>query len=251
MGQINLISHQCIDLPANKNKKRKPFVKPRPPSQKNDTSDRQRHYKKSSDAKNVYKNKERCQKCGDSNNTDGFQCPAKTFQCKSCHKYRHFTSLCYQKKQASPKSRKPKAHMLQVGAVCACDKSICSHSEGCSSSDESFCLQVKIQQSQAEDKKIPTPSYVITNLAYKLKPHQTRNQYLRTRLDNCTDVNIMPASVYKSVFNDPELKKLAPSNMEIGTYTTDTVNIVGSCLVYLVHPDTKNLQEMTFLCSQK
>ena len=56
----------------------------------------------------------------------------------------------------------------------------------------------------------------------------------------------MPASVYKLVFNDPELKKLAPRNLEIGTYTTDTVKIVGSCLFYLVHPDTKNLQEVTF-----
>ena len=87
---------------------------------------------------------------------------------------------------------------------------------------------------------------MITNLAYKLKPHQTRNQYFRARLDIHADVNIMPASVYKLVFNDPELKKLAPSNLEIGTYTTDTVKIVGFCLFYLVHLDTKKLQEVTF-----
>ena len=48
------------------------------------------------------------------------------------------------------------------------------------------------------------------------------------------------------MFNDPELKKFAPSNLEIGTYTTDTVKIIGSCLFYLVHPDTKKLQEVTF-----
>ena len=57
----------------------------------------------------------------------------------------------------------------------------------------------------------------------------------------------MPDSVYKMVFNDPELKKLAPSNLEIGTYTTDTVKIVGSCLFYLVHLDTKKLQEVIFM----
>ena len=56
----------------------------------------------------------------------------------------------------------------------------------------------------------------------------------------------MPASVYKLVFNDPELKKLAHSDLEIGTYTTETVKIVGSCLFYLVHLDTKKLQEVTF-----
>ena len=144
-AQINLMRHQCTDLPASKHKKRNPFVKTRPPSLKSDTSDRQSHEKKSSDAKNVYKNKEICQKCGDSNYIEGFQCPAKKFQCKSCHKYGHFTSLFCQKKQASFKSRKPKVHMLQVGALYACDKSICSHPENCSSSEESFCLQVKIQ----------------------------------------------------------------------------------------------------------
>ena len=53
--------------------------------------------------------------------------------------------------------------MLQAGAVYACDKSICGHSEDYSSSDESFCLQVKIQHTQAECKKILTPSHLITN----------------------------------------------------------------------------------------
>ena len=56
----------------------------------------------------------------------------------------------------------------------------------------------------------------------------------------------MPASVYTLVFNDPELKNLAPSDLEIGTYTTDTVKIVGSCLIYLVNSDTKKLHEVTF-----
>ena len=143
VAQINLMRYQCTDLLASTHKKRKPFVKPRLPSHKNDTSNRQSHCKKNFDAKNVYKKRERCQKCGDSNHIEGFQCPVMKFQCTSCHKYGHFKSLCYQKKQASFKPRKPKAYILQVGAVYACDKSVCDHSEDCSSSDESFCLQVK------------------------------------------------------------------------------------------------------------
>ena len=135
--------------------------------------------------------------------------------------------------------------MLQAGAVYACDQSVCGHSEDCSSGDESFCLQVKIHPSQAEGKRIPTPSNLITNLAYKLKPHQTRNHYLRVRLDTWPDVTIMPASVCKFSFNDPELKNLSPNNLEIGTYTTDTVRIVGSCLFYWVHLDSKKLKEVT------
>ena len=56
----------------------------------------------------------------------------------------------------------------------------------------------------------------------------------------------MPASVYKLVFQDPDCKKLAPSKLEICTYMTDAVKLVASCIFYLVHPDTKHLQEVTF-----
>ena len=56
----------------------------------------------------------------------------------------------------------------------------------------------------------------------------------------------MPADVYKLVFKYPDLKKLAPSTLEVGTYTTDTVKIVGSCVFYLVHQDSKKLHEITF-----
>ena len=94
--------------------------------------------------------------------------------------------------------------------------------------------------------KFPKTSYLITNLAYKFKPHHKRNQYLRARLDTGADVNIMPASVNKLVLCDPDLKKLAPSKIKIATYTTNIVKLVGSCTFYLVHPDTKHLQEVTF-----
>ena len=60
----------------------------------------------------------------------------------------------------------------------------------------------------------------------------------------------MPASVYMLVFKDPDLKKFAPITLEIGMYTTDTVNIVGSSLFYLVHPHAKKLQKVTFSVAQ-
>ena len=70
---------------------------------------------------------------------------------------------------------------------------------------------------------------------------------MRGRLDTCTDVNIMPASVYKLVFLDPNLEKLTPK-LQIGTYTNDIVKIVGACKLFLVHPDTKEMVETIFLC---
>ena len=56
----------------------------------------------------------------------------------------------------------------------------------------------------------------------------------------------MPASIYQLVFKDPKMQKLTPSNLQVVTYTTDSVKIVGSCKFYLVHLDTKKLLETTF-----
>ena len=165
------------------------------------------------------------------------------FQCKTCNKYGHFTSLCY-KKSVSFKSRTPK-HISYKLDRCLCKKIPYAKSEDMTSSDESFCLQAKIQCTQASS-KIPTTHDLITNLVYKLKPHHKRNKYLRATFDTCANVIIIPAGVYKLVFKDPDCKKLEPSKLEIGTYTTITVKLVGSCVFYLVHPDTKCLQEVTF-----
>ena len=57
----------------------------------------------------------------------------------------------------------------------------------------------------------------------------------------------MPASVYRLVFKDPEMKKFALSSLELGIYTTDTFKIVASCMFYLVHPDTTKLMDVTFI----
>ena len=175
---------------------------------------------------------------------EGFKCPERKFQCKTCSKYSHFTSLGY-KKKVSFKSRISKAHQLQVGIVYTQEGSICGQSGDSTSSDESFCLEVKIQYTQANT-KIPTSHHLTTNLASRLKPHHKRNQYLTARLDACADVNIMPLSVYNLGFQDPDCKKLAPRKFEIGIYTTNAVRLVVSCVFYLVHPDTKCLQAVTF-----
>ena len=106
--------------------------------------------------------------------------------------------------------------------------------------EDTFCLQIKIHRTHISYPEVPKPVYLMANLAYRLQEHHQRNQYLQARLDTCADVNLMPMAVYCLMFRDPELKKLTPSNMEIETYTTDVVKIIGMCYFYLVHPDSKN-----------
>ena len=242
---MNLMRHQRMDLTPSKYKKNKSFNSRQQSSKRYSSEHNQLSpYKKKFDPQGAHHRNDWCSKNGDSKHIEGFKCPVKKFQCKTCNKYGNFTSLCYMK-SVSFKSRTPKVHQLQGGVVYMQEDSICGSYGDSTSSDESFCLQVKIQCAQANS-KILTPLHLITNLAYRLKPHHKRNQYLRAGLDTHADVNIMPAHVYKLVFQDPGCKKLAPSNLEIGTYTTYTVKLAGSCVFYLVHPDTKCLQEVTF-----
>ena len=65
-------------------------------------------------------------------------------------------------------------------------------------------------------------------------------------MDTCADVNIIPISVYRLLYHDGDLKKLTPSRLQIGTYTTDTVKIIETCKIYLMHPDCKKLNEAIF-----
>ena len=169
--------HQCTELPTGKYRKRKPPVKQKQVQHKNAEQMQTSHFKKSFDPRFVHKNKDRCNKCGDSAHLEGFQCPAKRFQCKACHKFGHYTSLYFQKiqqKQAPYKHRKPKMHQLKAGTIHAHD-SVTKED----SSDDSFCLQFKIQCAQVNNKNNQRPACLVTNLAYRLKQHENRNLYLR------------------------------------------------------------------------
>ena len=91
----------------------------------------------------------------------------------------------------------------------------------------------------------------MANLAYHLQEHHKRNQYLWARLDMCADVNLMPMTVYCLMFKDPGLRKLTPSNMEIETYTSNVVKIIGMCYFYLVHPESKQLINGLFFVAKE
>ena len=159
--------HQRTELPTNKHiKKRRPTGKQKP--HKTPKSQMTNQIKKPYNNRKIHKMSDCCNKCGDSIHAQGFQCPVKKYQCKICNKYSHFSSLCYQEKtQVHHKNscRNPKAHQLHAGTTYAQDSSNHSHSED-SSSDESFFLQLQIQNNHAEGKQLPNPLHIIMNLSY-------------------------------------------------------------------------------------
>ena len=84
-AQINLLRHQCTELPAGKYKSKKSSVRSRQSHHKNHGNENPHmssQHKKWFDVKNAHENKEGCSKCGDSTQVEGFQCPAKSSSVK-------------------------------------------------------------------------------------------------------------------------------------------------------------------------
>ena len=245
--------HQCTQLPTGNFPRRK----------SNSTSGRKLQNCKTLDVPTMLKTPDmlqpeahsrKCNRCGDTPHAKGFRCQARRFQCKICHKFGHFTSVCFQKSQGQHSSnsfhaRKPKAQQLCAGALYTLQDA--GSSEYDSDPEENFCLQMKVHRTHISHPDVPKPVYLMANLAYRLKEHHTRNQYLWARLDTCADVNLMPMAVYCLMFKDPQLKKLTPSNMEIETYTSEIVKIIGTCHFYLVHPESKHLLKVTFFIAKE
>ena len=156
-------------------------------------------------------NYNRCSKCGNTTHWEGFTCPAKKYQCKVCHKFGHFTGQCFQKKHyPQHRVRQSKAHQIQVDES---HNHLENYSSDVSLSEDSFCLQVRVRKWTKGTQKLPNATRLITNIAYRLKPHHTRNQYLRARIDTGAEVNLMPISVYRLIHHNCDLKKLMPLSM--------------------------------------
>ena len=113
-AQIQLMQHQFTQLPARNYPRRKHTSTMRKKLQ-NHKSPEIPTPLKPSDLQKPDAHSDKCTRCGDTLHAKGFQCPARKFQCKICHKFGHFTTVCYQKTQQpsnSFKTRKPKAQQL-------------------------------------------------------------------------------------------------------------------------------------------
>ena len=116
--QVNLLRHQRTELPPSKfQRKEKKAFRSKQTNHKYQQGERepqvQRKFKHADTSQ-----EDRCTRHGDPPHIEGFRCPASRHQCKYCHKFGHFSHLCFKKKQESEYQRslrKPKAHQLMVG----------------------------------------------------------------------------------------------------------------------------------------
>ena len=88
------------------------------------------------------------------------------------------------------------------------------------------------QQKNVHNQKLTagyTQTCLYANIPYRLQPYHKHNKYLCVQLDTCADVNLMPESVYKLVFNDPQTAKLVKNDIDLTVYTRHSVDLIGKC----------------------
>ena len=95
------MKHQRTDLPPNKAKQKQYSHKSGSKSYKRYSSKHKNQrppHKPKCDTSQAHQRRDGCSKCGDSKHVEGFKCPVRKFQCKTCNKYGHFSSMCYKNK---------------------------------------------------------------------------------------------------------------------------------------------------------
>ena len=103
VSQIKLMQHQHTQLPAWNYPRRKHTSTTWRKPQNHKTPETPTS-QKPSDLQKPDVHSDKYTRCGDMLHAKGFQCPARNFQCKICHKFGHFTTVCYQKSQQSSTS---------------------------------------------------------------------------------------------------------------------------------------------------
>ena len=93
--------------------------------------------------------------------------------------------------------------------------------------------------------------HLYTNILYPLKQYHKHNKYLCIQLDMCANVNLMPESVYKLVFNDPQTTKLAKNDIDLTVYTRHSVDLIGKCSFYMLSKATKQPIKVEFYVAKE
>ena len=141
--------------------------------------------------------------------------------------------LCFRMKQESTykkNPRNPKTYQLQSGGYATVGSLYKQEDTDDSESEDSFCLQMQIMKLQADQERCH-PQHLATNLHYKVKPYGKITKILRAKIDTCLNTNVMPASIYKILYNDPECIKLQPSEKKGHKVKFQVVSVEGSLII--------------------
>ena len=123
--------------------------------------------------------------------------------------------------------------------------------------DDDFMIAFQLRaqpQKSVHNQRITTgytQKHLYANIPYRLQPYHKHNKYLHVQLDTCTDVNLMPESAYKHVFNDPQTSKLAKNDIDPTVYTRHSVNLIGKCIFYMLSKGMKQPVKVDFYIAKE
>ena len=93
--------------------------------------------------------------------------------------------------------------------------------------------------------------HLYANIPYQLNPYHRHNKYLCIQLDTYANVNLMPESVYKPVFNNLQTAKLAKNDTDLTVYTRHSVDLIGKCTFYMLSKATKQPIKVEFYIAKE
>ena len=239
-AQINVLWDNGTTLPPTKKKDSK---KPNP--SKGTKPQLNLQQKQSNQHQPYDRNPNQCTRCGDSPHAQGFKCPAEKYRCKHCTKIGHFTKMCFTKNAYLQPQKYHKGKPKQAHQIFVPEHSTKQYQNTCNCNDDDFMIvfQLRAQpQKSVHNQRVTTgytQKHLYANIPYRLQPYHKHNKYLCVQLDTCTDVNLMPESVYKLVFSDPQTSKLARNNIDLTVYTSHSVALIGKYTFYMLSKGMK------------
>ena len=185
----------------------------------------------------------KCKRCGGQHQKPR-ECPAANKNCHKCGKNGHFARACL------GKNFKHRIQSLQAEQ----EIDMAEYEENPAVRYQASQIKVCARVNQVKEPQEPEPpvdkKIVMVTIPYAETPNAEPKDCLRMRVDTCADINIMPLSVYQTIFDDVTKQKLLPTGIQVTTYNDSTLDLIGRCTLYLQHPNKSEKVAATFYVTQ-